>query len=219
MAEDIDGNQDNNDATWSGAVYVFSLQSTGIWSQQAYIKASNTDAGDRFGFSVSLDDDGNSLAVGARQEDSSVKGIDGVQNNNNSNDTGAVYVFSRSITGTWSQQAYIKARNTGAGDEFGYSVSLSDDGNSLAVGAINEDSNSTGVNGMEDNDLKWLSGAVYVFVRHSDTWSQQAYIKASNTDTNDLFGISVSLSDDGNSLAVGATNEDSNAQRREWRTK
>ena len=211
-AEGIDGNQDNNDDTWSGAVYIFSRSSTGIWSQQAYIKASNTDAGDRFGFSVSLDYDGNSLAVGARQEDSSVKGIDGAQNNNNSNDTGAVYVFSRSSTGTWSQQAYIKARNTGAGDQFGYSVSLSDDGNSLAVGAINEDSNSTGVGDLQNNNST-NTGAVYVFSRSGiGTWSQQSYIKASNTDANDLFGISVSLSDDGNSLAVGATNEDSNAK-------
>lgn len=35
------------------------------------------------------------------------------------------------------------------------------------------------------------------------TWSQQAYVKASNTEANDLFGMSLSLSADGNTLAVG----------------
>ena len=57
---------------------------------------------------------------------------------------GAVYVFSRSDT-TWTQQAYVKASNTDAGDDFGYSVSLSSDGNTLAVGAKHEDSNATGI--------------------------------------------------------------------------
>ena len=80
---------------------------------------------------------------------------------------GAVYVFTRrSNAAIWSQQAYVKASNTGAGDRFGTSVSMSRDGNSLAVGAINED-------GGTEN-----SGAVYVFTRSSTTWSQQAYIKA-----------------------------------------
>src|SRR5581483_1146048 len=101
---------------------------------------------------------------------------------------GAVYVFTRS-GGTWSQQAYLKASNTGVSDYFGYSVSLS--GDTLAVGAPGESSNATGVNGDQLNDSAENSGAVYVFTRSSGTWSQQAYLKASNTEAFDEFGGSV----------------------------
>ena len=136
------------------------------------------------------------------------KGVNGEQNDDSAENSGAVYVFTRrSGTGTWSQQAYVKASNTGAGDRFGTSVSMSRGGNSLAVGAINED-------GGTEN-----SGAVYVFTRSSTTWSQQAYIKASNAGSGDLFGISVSLSNDGNSLAVGAFSRRWRCQRCGWRTK
>ena len=66
------------------------------------------------------------------------------QADNSAGNAGAVYVFVRSGT-TWTQQAYLKASNTGVSDQFGYSVSLS--GDTLAVGAFSEDSAATGVNG------------------------------------------------------------------------
>ena len=209
-AKGVNSDSENNDsAADSGAVYVFTRSSTGTWSQKAYIKASNTGAGDQFGFSVSISDDGNTLAVGARYEASNAKGVDGVQNNDSASTSGATYFFTRTDS-TWQQQAYIKANNTGINDQFGSAVSLSGDGHSLAVGAINEDSNATGVGGTQDGGSD-DSGAVYFFTRSGDTWQQQAYIKATNTGKDDLFGWSVSLSDDGNSLAVGAYAEDSNA--------
>ena len=209
----VGGMENNSSATNAGAVYVFVRDSSSQWTQQAYIKASNTGVNDRFGESVSLNGDGNALAVGANLEDSDTTGVGGVQNNNSATDSGAVYVFIRSTeTDTWSQQAYIKASNTGADDEFGWSVSLSENGHTLAVGAYLEDSNATGVGGAQDNNSTSNSGAVYVFTRSGSTWSQQAYIKASNTGKDDEFGTSISLSGDGNSLAVGATGEDSNAK-------
>ena len=204
----VGGVENNSSATDSGAVYVFT-RSGDDWTQQAYIKASNTGAGDQFGFAVSLSSDGNSLAVAAHTEDSNATGVGGAQDNNSTSNSGAVYVFSRSSIGTWSQQAYIKASNSGAGDEFGTAVSLSGDGNSLAVGARFEDSNAKGVGGDQDNENASGSGAVYFFTRSGSTWSQKAYVKASNTRKNDEFGYAVSLSDDGNSLAVGARFEDS----------
>jgi uncharacterized Zn-binding protein involved in type VI secretion len=117
-----------------------------------------------------------------------------------------VYVFTRSGT-TWSQQAYLKASNTDAGDVFGVPVTL--DGDTLAVGAVLESSNATGVDGDQADNTAGGSGAVYVFTRSGRTWSQQAYLKASNTDAGDRFGWSVAL--DGDTLAVGARLEDSNA--------
>jgi hypothetical protein len=208
-ATGVGGNQANISGIDAGAVYIFT-RSSGTWTQQAYIKASNTGAQDEFGRSVALSADGNTLAVGAPGEGSNATGVGGNQTNISGNDAGAVYVFTRS-GGNWIQQSYIKASNTDGGDEFGSSVALSADGNTLAVGAIYEGSSATGVGGSQADNSAGFAGAVYVFTRSSGTWSQQAYIKASNTGLGDWFSLSVALSADGNTLAVGAPTEDSNA--------
>ncbi len=208
-ATGIGGDQTDNSANDAGAVYVFTRSGT-TWSQQAYIKASNAEADDRFGYSIALSDDGNTLAVGAYQEDSNATGIGGNQADNSSTEAGAVYVFTRSGT-TWTQQAYIKASNAGDLDTFGYAVALNDNGNTLAVDAIDEASNATGINGDEADNSATSAGAVYVFTRSGTTWTQQAYIKASNAEAFDTFGYAVALSGDGNTLAVDANNEASNA--------
>ncbi|KAF0192361.1 MAG: Integrin alpha beta-propellor repeat-containing protein [Gammaproteobacteria bacterium] len=207
-ATGIGGDQTDNSAIDAGAVYVFTRSGT-TWTQQAYIKASNAEANDWFGFAVALSDDGNTLAVGAYQEDSNAAGIGGNQADNSAGESGAVYVFTRSGT-TWTQQAYIKASNAGDLDTFGYAVALNDNGNTLAVGAINEASNATGINGTEADNSAASAGAVYVFTRSGTTWTQQAYIKASNAEAFDTFGYAVALGDDGNTLAVDANNEASN---------
>ncbi len=277
-AHTIGGNQTDNSAINSGAAYVFIRNGT-TWSQQAYIKASNSEAGDEFAAQVAISGDGNTLAVASRFEDSAATGIGGSQTDNTSPNSGAVYVFTRSAS-AWSQQAYIKAAtvsnnlnfgsatspdvgsnnqrvgrtlalsndgtylavgaalddstqgNSGAvyiflrqsnlwsqqafikaavidiADNFGVSVALSADGATLAVGASQESSNAKGINGDATNNSSNNSGAAYIFTRIGTTWTQQAYIKASDTLQNDLFGTSVVLSADGNTLAVGATGED-----------
>ncbi len=65
------------------------------FAQEAYVKASNTDADDRFGYNVTLSDDGNTLAVGALNEDSAATGVNGDQADNNQMDAGAVYLLRR----------------------------------------------------------------------------------------------------------------------------
>ncbi len=199
----VNGDQSNNGASGSGAAYVFVRNGT-AWSQQAYLKASNTNAGDSFGFSVAVS--GGTIAIGAQCEDSNATGVNGDQSNNGAKDSGAAYVFVQNGT-TWSQQAYLKASNTGAHDRFGSSLSMS--GDSVAVGTWEEDSDATGVNGDQSSNLAPDSGAVYVFVRNGTTWSQQAYLKASNTDGGDGFGSAVSVS--GDMLVVGAGCEASSA--------
>ncbi|NOY93933.1 MAG: hypothetical protein GXP55_22345 [Deltaproteobacteria bacterium] len=208
-ADGISGNQLNNSCTNAGAVYVFK-RTSGSWSQVEYIKASNSDADDGFGTSVSLSDDGASLAVGAHMEASSATGVDGDQTDNTALGYGAVYVFKNS-GGVWAQDAYIKASNSDSGDEFGYALDLSGDGLTLAVGARYEDSSSVGIGGSEASNSASSAGAVYVFVRGTSTWSQQAYVKASNADAGDIFGSDLALSTDGSTLAVAAPNERSNA--------
>jgi FG-GAP repeat len=92
------------------------------------------------------------------------------------------------------QVVYGKASNTGPGDVFGSFVALS--GDTLAIGAYGEASAATGVNGNQADDTSVNSGAVYVFVRTGTTWTQQAYLKASNSGAGDRFGVSVALSGD-----------------------
>ena len=199
----VNGDQSDNSANGAGAAYVFVRNGT-TWTQQAYLKASNTDSGDQFGNSVSVS--GDTIVVGANGESSSATGINGNQNDNTAGVSGAAYVFVRDGT-TWSQQAYLKASNTGPGDFFGYAVALA--GDTAVIGAWREESGATGVNGDQNDNSASQAGAAYVFVRNGSTWSQQAYLKPSNTDAGDNFGWAVALS--GDTVVVGAPFEDSNA--------
>ena len=139
--------------------------------------------------------DGNARAVSAGGESSG---------------TGAAYVFVRG-NDVWSQQAHIKASNADAGDGFGGSVALSADGDLLAVGASGEASAASGVGGDQADDSLVGAGAVYVFARGGDAWSQRAYVKASNPDAEDGFGGVLALSVDGSTLAISPYKEDSAA--------
>ncbi len=121
------------------------------FTQQDYLEASITDNNDRFGHSVAIS--GDTLVVGAYFEDSNSTGVNGDASNNLAENSGAVYVFTRSDSSSWSQQAYIKASNTESGDYFGYSVAIS--GDTLVVGAYKEDA---------------VSGAAYVFTRVGESW-------------------------------------------------
>jgi hypothetical protein len=206
-ARGVGGDQSDDSLADSGAVYVFA-PSEGSWQQRAYLKASNPGMGDAFGSSLALSADGSTLAVGAPFEASPATGIDGEQNDDSLPDAGAVYVFVRAGD-AWQQQAYVKASNTGDDDLFGIALSLSADGNVLAVGAEGEDSMAIGIDG-DQSDKSWRdAGAVYVFARNGGLWRQTSYLKASNTDRADHFGGAVSLSGDGRTLAVGAYFEDS----------
>ncbi|MBN8460275.1 MAG: IPT/TIG domain-containing protein [Verrucomicrobia bacterium] len=202
-ATGVNGNQADNSAPSSGAVYVF-VRTGGVWSQQAYLKAENTGSEDLFGSAVAVS--GDTVVVGAWQEDSNATGVNGNQSDNSAPNSGAVYVFTRTA-GVWSQQAYLKASNSAAGDRFGISVDV--DGDTIAVGASQEDSNATGVGGNQADNSATNSGAAYIFARSGGVWTQQAYVKASNTGASDFFGGSVAVSAD--TLVVGAINESSNA--------
>jgi hypothetical protein len=270
-ATGVNGDQSDTTMPGAGAIYVFT-RSGDKWAQQAYVKASNTGekaVGDQFGYSVALSGDGNTLATGAIGESSAAMGINGNQADNSADGSGAVYVYTRNGS-AWAQQAYVKPWNTTArGGLFGYSVGLSGNGNTMAVGAYDEDrgrgaayifvrnggawmqqnrlmsinaeqgdslgcsiaisdDGNTIVSGAFDEDslLRGIqpptegsndatsdvsTGAAYVFVRNGNAWSQQAFIKATNTRLNDQFAWALTLSRDGNTLAVGAHLEDSGA--------
>lgn len=181
----------DNSAPDSGAVYVF-RRGAGGWLQEAYVKASDTSSQARFGSALALSIDGSTLAVGAKEAVGR---------------TGAAYVFT-APGGAWVQQARLAASNAEAEDQFGAAVALSADGSTLAVGAAFEDGGATGVDGNQGDNSAASSGAAYVFTRTGTAWSQQAYLKAFNTRAGDIFGMAVALSADGSTLAVGAPYED-----------
>ncbi len=203
-ATGINGNQSDNSLANAGAVYVF-IETSGVWQQAAYVKASNTDDGDEFGSAVAVTTD--TLAAGAIGEDSQATGINGDEADNSAVDSGAVYLFAVN-DGSLSQSAYVKASNTDTDDRFGRAVGI--DADVLVIGAPGEDSAASGVNGDQSDNSLVDSGAAYVFERDNNgSWSQTAYLKASNPGLADAFGSSVSVR--GNLIVVGATGEDSSS--------
>jgi FG-GAP repeat len=213
-ATGVNGNGSDDSAPAAGAAYVFE-RIDGSWEQTAYLKASNTNPGDRFGFAVAID--GDTIVVGAEREDSGE--LDN-QGDNSAIDAGAAYVFER-MGGTWEQTQYLKASNVDAGYFFGANLALS--GTTLVVGSPGEGS----VGGPN-------SGAAYVFSLVDGAWTQTNFYKAFNADADSEFagppgsvaygdpnslifceaqattkGVSLSLS--GDTLIVGAPYEDSAA--------
>jgi len=231
---------------------VFTRAGSG-WSQQAYVKASNTDLGDEFGGAVALSADGSTLAVGAHGERSTATGINGDQTDNSGFFVGAVYVYARTGS-SWSQEAYIKAATAEQTLQFGATVALSADGSTLAVGASGESADATDVSGAvyvftrsagtwsqqarvrlrqgqghggglgtavalsaDGSTIAAMAGsdvvddAVFIYSRVGDAWSDPAQVNASNAFQGNLFGLGLSLSSDGSVLAAGAQGEWSNA--------
>ncbi|PKL33948.1 MAG: hypothetical protein CVV45_05430, partial [Spirochaetae bacterium HGW-Spirochaetae-10] len=204
---------DAGTASSSGAAYVFRKDGSGNWIQDAYLKASNAGEFDFFGKSVAIS--GNTIVVGAIEEDSSATVIDNTDNapltdEDTAPASGAAYVLKKDDSGNWIQDAYLKASNAGSGGSFGISVSVSND--AIVVGAYTESSSSTAINNVDnativDEGPAYGSGAVYVFKKDATgNWLQDAYLKASNAGADDLFGSSVAIS--GNTIVVGAYQED-----------
>jgi hypothetical protein len=201
--------QNNDSANSAGAVYVFARTGT-TWSQQAYVKAANSEGGDLFGYRVGLSGDGNTMAVAGYDEDGSGKVPKAIPDNRRGG-SGAIYVFTRA-DGNWRQSAYLKGSQSEGGDSLGYAVAISEDGNTIAAGGADEDCYIPGVNAKPcDNDRvsNTSSGIGYVWGRTGNTWTEQAYFKASNPGKEDWFGSQLALSGDGNTLTIAGPLEDS----------
>jgi hypothetical protein len=194
-ATGVGGNQALQTATGAGAVYVFT-RSGATWTQQAYIKASNARPGSSFGAAVALE--GDTLVVGAHSESSHATGVGGDESDTSMSGAGAAYVFER-VGATWTQKAYLKASNTRAGAAFGAAVAVS--GNTIVVGSSNESSGATGVDGDQSSTSTTAAGAVYVFERSGATFSQSAYVKASDPSVSATFGRALAL--EGDTFVVG----------------
>ncbi|HEX2735500.1 MAG TPA: cadherin-like beta sandwich domain-containing protein, partial [Polyangiaceae bacterium] len=200
-SRDSTGAAGDSSAQTSGAVYVFE-KSNGTWSQQAYLKASNTQGAARFGGSLALSASGDTLVIGSADESGAGAGVAADQDACCALYSGAAYVFQR-VNEQWSQQAYLKASNAEAVDEFGWAVALSGTGDTVVVGATGEDGGGTGIGADEDDNELSGAGAVYVFQRNGSDWAQQAYVKPSEARGSE-FGYAVALSKNGDTMVVGA---------------
>ncbi|MBB6091975.1 hypothetical protein HNQ60_000821 [Povalibacter uvarum] len=152
-----------------------------------YLKAPEQRDYASFGVAVALSADGNTLAVGMPYNGATATPYSGI-----------VLVYTRTGT-TWSVPVTLTASNAQDYDEFGGSVSISADGNTLVVGAAFEDS---GTGNEADNSVV-SSGAGYVFARNGTSWTQTAYLKSAAPAISDRFGSAVAISPDGAAVAVG----------------
>ena len=160
----IGARQDDDNGNQSGSAYVFTKVS-GVWSQKAKLIAVDGAANDEFGISVAVN--GDTVVVGARQDDTS---------------NGAAYVFTE-VSGVWKHVAKLTADDGAANDEFGISVAV--DGDTIVVGAHQDDDNGD------------LSGSAYVFTRDSaGGWRQRDKLTASDGEAGDRYGYSVGVSGD-----------------------
>ena len=134
----ISAHRDHPNANTYGTVYVFTRTAAG-WKQQATLVASDGEAGQYFGMSVSLS--GDTALIGAEYDD------------DNGIDAGAAYLFTRMGT-TWTQRAKLLTSDGAAGDLCGFAVAL--DGDIGLVGAYHDD------------DQGVDSGSAYVFRSESE---------------------------------------------------
>lgn len=167
----------------AGAVYLYrrGRDGTEAWGQVAVLRASDQSEGIGFGGAVSLS--GETLVVGApKKSDSGITW------------SGAVYVFTRTLAmpETWTESKILHASDMGAGDGFGFAVSLSVD--TLVVGAVTKN---------------FGFGQAYVFSRNqggANAWGQVKILVPSDLQSGDRFGGAVSVS--GDTAVVGAYQED-----------
>ncbi len=173
---------DRNDyagITNSGIVWLLNRQIGGSAYQPSMIFQGSGDASDYFGVAVALSDDGMTALVGAPRDD-----FDGIVN------LGSAWVFVRSTNG-WRLQARLVGSVVEAEARFGESVALSEDGNTALVGSP------------WANDGVLNGGVAYLYVRSGETWTLQHKIKPAAPGANDHFGQAVSISDDGQWVAIG----------------
>lgn len=173
----------------SGSAYVFARDgNTGDWTEQAKLTPSDGGDSHHFGYSVAISEDSKTAVMGALYAD------DG---RDNRTDVGAAYVFVfDEATSIWAQEAKLSADDGAYDDVFGVTVGIS--GDKIIVGAPSDDIK--GKHGGRN------VGSAYLFRLNGTTWEQQAKLIPSDSEAEDWFGQSLSISGD---LAIGGARFDS----------
>ena len=214
----------------AGAAYIFERNSSGVWEQKQILHESNMKAWDEFGWSVSIS--GNYAIVGAytyctayifernssgvwEQKQILTELIDNggfgrsvsisgnyafigasIKNGGTVANAGATYIYERNSSGEWEKKQVLYASDMQSADNFGFHVNIS--GNYAIIGAYSEDGGSYAISN---------AGAAYIFERNSSgVWEETSILHASDMQTEDHFGRTVSIS--GDCAVVGAYLED-----------
>ena len=175
----------SDDVTNAGSAQVYIRVGTS-WVWQAQLLHPNPAANDFFGGSVSISADGLYALVGVAYDDTG------------GSNAGSAQVYVRTGT-SWSHQAQLLHPNPAAGDEFGYSVSISADGLYALIGAYRDDTGGSN------------AGSAQVYVRTGTSWAWQTELVHPTPAAGDFFGYSVSISGDGVYALVGVHLDDTGA--------
>jgi hypothetical protein len=186
------------------------------------LKAPNADAEDGFGGGwgpqgVSIS--GDTIVVGAPFEDSTQRTItngSGASSNNYQGpgpaNFGAAYVFKRNGN-LWSSEAYLKPPN-GSSSHGQWALSLSISGDTIVCGAPNDDSSENLITNGEKTTGVFVGtnsyGAAHIFKRSGNSWSNEAYLKGSNTLDQGGFNFGSRVAISGDVISVGVPRERSN---------
>ena len=159
------------------------------WFGPTVLRHGDPENDDRMGRAVSLSGDGNTAICGAWYEDGtgSQSNVSGSQYT-----SGSAYIFVRSGTSTWNQQAKIQHSDSGYAHYFGERVSINHDGTIVICGAIGVD--------YPYPD----AGAAYIFTRSGSTWTERSKIQAQDIGHADHFGRSLAMSGDGSMVLIGS---------------
>lgn len=171
----------------SGACYLFNQTASG-WEETAQITCTNGAAEARFGKDVQLSANGQTLLVGASEDEEAGP------------KTGAAFVF-RKNNNTWEEDVRLLSPEMNAGEGFGSSVALSNDGNLALLGVP------------RDDDYGKNSGAAFLFQYENGQWQFLNKILPANNSPNDFFGNGVSISADGNRALIGAPKRSEEVER------
>jgi hypothetical protein len=167
-----------------GASWIY-VRNNNTWIQQAKLIGTSHIGASRQGSAVSISSDGNTVAIGGPADNSKI---------------GATWVFTRSGS-TWIQVAKLTGRGTNGAAQFGTTVSISGDGNTIAAGGPGD--------GM-------FVGATWTFVRLNDEWTQfDEKISGNDRVGAARQGASVVLNENGTKLLVGGY-QDNNRQGAAW---
>jgi carbonic anhydrase/acetyltransferase-like protein (isoleucine patch superfamily) len=162
--------RDDGVAVDTGSVYVFTRDNN-VWTEQAKLTSSNAAMGDQFGWSVAID--GDMAVIGAIGDD------------DNGNNAGAAYIFSRN-NGEWTGQSKLTASDGAPYDGFGR-VTIA--GNTILIGAPRNGKDST------------IPAATYVFAESNGVWTEQAKVTSGVGGTSDGFATPAIA---GNTFVIGA---------------
>lgn len=177
-----------------GEVLVYRYNAGTGWGLVQTLVGGNTEAGDGFGSTLGLSEDGQTIAVGAPFEASSTGGGSG---DNSVPGAGAVYVFRQTAPSVWTQSAFLKASPATVQARYGLSLTLSANGQRLAVGGPQE--------GAVAGSLPYAE----VFDFSAGAWVRAGRLNALASGLTTEFGrTGMAMSADGNLVAVGAHEED-----------